>query len=143
MLFRIPSETELLSAFRPFERGEVELPEDLGGFPQLVRNALTWVSPSGHRAYVVFARETGAAPVGIVFRRTSGETPAALCDWCRSVKGTALGGSGHVSLLTATVSDKRRVGTLLCSDLSCLKNEDANPEAILKRMDEFARRNLF
>jgi hypothetical protein len=41
------------------------------------------------------------------------------------------------------VSDKRRVGVLVCSDLSCLAHEDANPQKILKRMEEFARRNLF
>jgi hypothetical protein len=144
MMFRIGSESELLAAFRPLEREEVELPDH--SYPLLVRNALSWTSPAGHRTYLVFSSGLGSRPLGIVFRRGGSPgsrdgragAPPALCEFCKCMKG-----GGEVSLLTATVSDKRRVGLLACSDLSCLEREDANPRQIVRRMEEFARRTLF
>jgi hypothetical protein len=154
MMFRLGSETELREAFRWFEREEVELPASTGDFPVIVKNAMTWISAAGHRAFLIFAAQPGAKPMGIVFRRQpTGDQPAAMCDWCHSIKS-----NGGVSLLTATASGKHRIGLLLCSDLGCIERASADPEPgepprlesgherirrILSRMDEFARRSLF
>jgi hypothetical protein len=120
-----------------------------------VRDYLAWVEPSGHRTYLVFADPAANKARGIVFRRghQSADSPAAMCDWCHSVRGR-----GAVGLLTATVSPTNRIGLNLCRDLSCKDKLEKTPgvndlfesippddkkRRLVERMSEFARRNLF
>ena len=153
-MFRIASEKELLESFRPLEREEVILSEPLR-FPLFVKDYLTWIEPAGNRVYLVFNDRNSGPPLGIVFRRdqSTGGTVGRMCEWCHSV-----GASDSVSLLTATVSSKRRVGIQLCRDLSCKEKMESNPVAddfsgsltsrervqkIVKKISLFARRELF
>jgi FBP C-terminal treble-clef zinc-finger len=153
-MLRIGTEEEMKEAFRPIDQDEVQFPSDML-FPLLVRDYLSWVEPSGHRAYLVFADPAKGAPRGIVFKRnhTSADAPPAMCDWCHSVRG-----KGAVGLLTATVSPNRRIGLTLCRDLNCKEKIDSIPgvndlresvsheekkQQIVERMSNFARRNLF
>lgn len=141
-----------MQTFRPIDQDEVQLPSEMT-FPLLVRDYLAWVEPSGHRTYLVFA--DGAKARGIVFRRShqSADAPAAMCDWCHSVRGR-----GAVGLLTATVSKTNRIGLTLCRDLSCKEKLEKPPgvndvfesvdvgekkQRLVERMSHFARRNLF
>lgn len=156
-MIRIESAAALIESFRPIDRemhGEaLEVPGSFR-FPMLVRDYVAWMEPSGARAFVVFADPGSRAPMGIVLRRdTSGATPPAICEWCHSTRG-----EGGIGLLTATASDKRRVGIHLCRDLACKERVEAAAEAdssfvpvsardrvrrVVERMASFARRNLF
>ena len=153
-MIRIQSEAELLEAFRPFERGEVEIPGELS-FPLGVQRYMSWVEGAGHRVFLVYEDPQSRKAYGIVFKRdqTPGGAPANMCDWCHCVRP----GNG-VGLLTATASSKRRVGLSLCRDLSCGNKAEAEPGAddvpttltprerqlkIVERMASFARRSLF
>ena len=153
-MIRIPNEAELLETFRPSERDEVRLSPDFR-FPLPLKDCLSWTEPSGHRVYLVFQDPSEGYLRGIVFQRThaSTDTPASMCQWCHTVRS----GTG-VSLLTAAVGPNRRIGMHLCSDLNCKENTLSPPgihdlreslssyerlQRVLKRMGEFASRNLF
>lgn len=153
-MIRIASEEEMKQAFRPIDQGEVQFPSEMM-FPLLVRDYLAWVEPSGHRTYLVFADPQGQKPKGIVFKRghQSADAPAAMCDWCHSVRG-----KGSVGMMTVTVSKTNRIGLYLCRDLSCKEKLEKPPSAndvfetypiedkkvrLLSRMSDFARRHLF
>ena len=153
-MLRIASIEEMKQSFRPIDQDEVEFPSDLV-FPLLIRDYLAWVEPSGHRTFLVFADPVAKKPRGIVFKRgpSFADAPAAMCDWCHSVRG-----KGSVGLLTAAVSKTNRVGLMLCRDLSCRDKLEKPPAAndvfethqpddkkrrLLERMSHFAQRNLF
>jgi hypothetical protein len=153
-MLRIATEEEMKQTFRPIDQDEVQFPAEMT-FPLLVRDYLAWVEPSGHRAFLVFADPASHKARGIVFKRghQSADAPAAMCDWCHSVRG-----KGAVGLLTATVSKTNRIGLTLCRDLSCKDKLEKPPGAndvfetyppedkkarLLERMSTFARRNLF
>lgn len=153
-MIRIATQDEMRQAFRPIDQGEVEFPSDMK-FPLLVRDTLSWIEPSGHRAFIVFADPAKNSPRGIVFKRShqSADAPTAMCDWCHSVRG-----KGTVGLMTCTVSAKNRIGLHLCRDLNCSENLSKNPgvndlyervpifdkkRRLVERMSDFARRNLF
>lgn len=143
-MFKLESEEALLAAFRPKDRGLVELsPEST--LPRIVRDYFAWTHPAGGRVYVVFA-VAGGAPTGIVFDTNGGggETVPQMCDWCHSS-----GVGTQVALLTARLNGKKRLGVHLCSDLSCKqKLEDAANRrgasvsaavaAVVERMARFA-----
>jgi hypothetical protein len=152
-MFLIKTDKELMECFRKQEQAEVFIPTDLG-FPKISKDYLTWMEPSGARAYLVFQDESFKAPFGIVFRRdqTSGPAVAAMCDWCHSVRS-----GNEVGTLTVTTSTKRRVGLSLCRDLSCADKIRSEPSAndfpvqastqerirrLLRKMSELARREL-
>ncbi|MBC7691238.1 MAG: FBP domain-containing protein [Methylotenera sp.] len=152
--FKISSETELLNCFRDLDRDEVLLTQELS-FPIIVTDYLTWLEPSGVRAYLVFKDRSEGAPLGISFRRDQGPgVSPAMCEWCHSVR------SGEsIGLLSATASSKRRVGIQLCRDLSCKAkvlaeapgvsdlsstvSAEAKLAGVVGRMTDFARRQLF
>lgn len=153
-MLRIGSEEEMKQAFRPIDQDEVQFPSDML-FPLLVRDTLTWIEPSGHRAYIVYADPSKNAARGIVFKRNhaTSDAPPAMCDWCHSVRG-----KGNVGLLTTAVSKTRRIGLSLCRDLNCIEKltdlpgindlresvkTDEKIRQILERISDFARRNLF
>lgn len=143
-----------LETFRPFERDEVFFPPTLQ-FPISVKDTVSWVEPSGARAYLVYNDQNRL--FGVVFRRdTGGVTPAAaMCEWCHSVRS-----SGSIGLLTATASGNRRVGVYLCRDLDCkdklladapgvndvpstMRSIDARMQRIVARITEFSKRTLY
>jgi hypothetical protein len=153
-MIRILSESQLLDAFRPIDRGHVRWPADFR-FPLAIRNFTSWIEPSGHRAYLVFEDAAHGGPAGIVFQRTPGspEAAPAMCQWCNKV-----GGGSAVSLMTAEAGSNRRVGIHLCSDLKCgeetaevpcvhdMRESLDRPERlyrIMRRINEFAGKNLF
>jgi hypothetical protein len=153
-MIRIASEEQLLAKFRPIDRDEVQIPSNFK-FPLAIKDYLTWVEPSGHRVYLVFEDVSSGKPLGVVFQRTrgAGETPAAMCQWCHTVRpGPAVG------LLTAAADRDHRIGIHLCSNLNCRENALAPPNVhdlreslgkyeklhrILSRMSDFSHRNLF
>jgi hypothetical protein len=152
-MFIIRSDKELLESFRAQDQAEVFIPNDLA-FPKISKDYLTWMEPSGARAYLVFQDESFKAPFGIVFRRdqTAGPTVAAMCDWCHSVRS-----GNEVGVLTVATSDRRRVGLSLCRDLSCADKIRSEPSAsdfpvqasvqerirkLLGKMARLARREL-
>ncbi len=115
-MIKISSEAELLSTFRPIDREEVILTDKIT-FPILLTDYVAWVEPSGHRVYLVFQdpSERGGAAWGVVFKRSQGPGDTMqMCQWCHSVRG-----GRSVSLLTAAVTPKNRIGVHVCSDLSC------------------------
>ncbi len=148
-MFQLKSEKELLAAFRTRDRKHVEPPPGLQ-YPLFVRNYLSWVDPTGVRAFIVFAGPDESHPTGIAFRRdqTGEGGGSGLCEWCHSS-----GSSDEIGLLTTDVSGHKRVGVYLCRDLRCeAKIQDAadrsgrNPipptrEALL-RMSRFAENAL-
>lgn len=153
-MFKINSEKELLESFRSIDRDQVQLPSDIG-FPLAVKNYHSWLEPSGHRAFLVFEDPQSLKPLGVVFRRTTtpSEYGPVMCDWCHSVRGR-----GSVNMMTAAVSPDRRVGVYLCSDLKCGEEIQKPPgvndlresldtgertQALMRRMYEFAKKNLF
>lgn len=153
-MLRIASLEEMKQSFRPIDQGVVQFPPDMV-FPLLVRDYLSWLEPSGHRAFLVFADPAKNSPRGIVFKRShqSADSPATMCDWCHSVRGR-----GAVGLLTVTVSPSHRIGLNLCRDLSCKEKLEKAPgvndlfesipaddkkRRLIERMSDFARRNLF
>jgi hypothetical protein len=154
-MVKINTEDEFLSSFRPIDQPDVRLPAELH-FPMLVRGTMAWVEPGGQRTYLVFEDPVKKSPRGIVFRRSSGSTdvPAAMCDFCHAVRG-----GSSVGMITATVTEKHRVGVTACKDLSCQakldaevpgKNDlresyrpDQKRQFLLERISEFARRHLF
>jgi hypothetical protein len=153
-MIRIASEHQLLDTFRSLDRDEVQLPPDMR-FPVAARDYLSWIEPSGHRVYLVFEDQAAGGLKGIVFQRThaGADTPAAMCQWCHSVRT----GNG-VSLLTAAAGRNTRIGVHLCSDLNCRERALSTPgihdfnesisgqervQRVLQRMGEFARKCLF
>ena len=148
-MFRIDSESAFIEAFRPKDRGALELPEGIR-FPLFVRDYLAWSDPSGVRAYLLFSVPKGA-PTGIVFRRDQqGGEPgiARMCEWCH-----ATGPADRIGLLTADRNARKRVGISLCLDLSCKQTlEDAANRAgrsaldaskeLLERIGRFAEEAL-
>lgn len=120
-MVRILSDDQLLQSFRPFERGEVQIPSDFA-YPLAMKDYLAWTEPSGHRVFLVFSDKESLQ--GVIFYRTkvASDTPAAMCQWCHSVRGRA-----GVSLLSATVDRDRRIGVYLCSDLNCRHNLMSTP----------------
>ena len=148
-MFRIENENELRDAFRQLDRDSVEIPKDFR-FPLFVRDYLAWPESSGARTYLLFADPENRKRYGVAFRVDTARGGAPhLCEWCHS-----FGGSGDIGLLTASVSDRRRVGLHLCLDLSCLSklesraNVSGENSRLLSRrlsnaMMNFARRTLF
>jgi len=151
-MIKLSTENELLSSFRPIDRDQVQIPADFR-FPFPVKNFTSWIEPSGHRVYLVFA-DPASAPIGIVFQRTRGSSDAApaMCQWCNKVRS----GSG-VSLMTVQVTPDRRIGIHLCSDLKCGENVAGHPSVhdiresltpseriyrLMERMHDFAKKNL-
>ena len=145
-MFRIHSQSDLIECFRDSEREDIVLPENIR-FPIVIKDYLSWIEPSGAKAFLVFSDLGGKKPLGVVFRRGSGST-VALCDWCHSMSG----GEG-VGLLTARATPSRRVGVHVCSDLSCADKirgnlafqgtERLRIRAVIERMSKSARQNLF
>jgi hypothetical protein len=153
-MIRISNEQQLLSAFRDSDRGEVYIPADFA-FPFTLKDYVAWVEPSGHRVYLVFQEVQSGHPMGVVFQRTRGaaDTPASMCQWCHSVRpGTAVG------LLTTAAGPNRRIGLHLCANLDCKEHAMKPPgvndfpeavqgrdkvERIVRRMNDFAKHNLF
>ena len=149
----IKSEKELLETFRQIDREEVIFSKELS-YPLRLEDYFTWIEPSGNRVYLIKESTSSNLPFGIVFRRDqSTGGPSAMCEWCHAVRS-----GSDVSLLTATSSSQRRVGIYLCRDLSCKEkavhtpNPDDVPrfntageriQAIMKRMDLFAKKYLF
>jgi hypothetical protein len=113
-MFKLDSEEALLTAFRPKDRGSVDIDRGLT-FPVFVRDYLAWRHPSGAYVYLVFAVPKGA-PTGIVFDTNggAGRSVPQMCDWCHSC-----GLGTQVALLTAKLTGLKRVGALVCADLSC------------------------
>lgn len=113
-MFKLDDEKAVLDSFRTRDRKHVELPDDLK-FPVILRDYVAWRHPAGGRLYLVFAPEEGH-PTGIVFDTnggSGGQVPQ-MCTWCHSSAG-----AGSVAMLTATASNRKRVGVLVCGDLSC------------------------
>lgn len=147
-MFKISSEAELLDAFRSTEREKIELPRDLA-FPIYVKDYLSWIEPSGARAFFVVDIGARRAPFGLVFRRTLGGS-VSMCEWCHSV-------SDDVGLLSAWATSRRSVGVHLCHDLGCRERMAGGPgvhdfprtssdhqrlSAMLSRAREFIQRSL-
>jgi hypothetical protein len=121
-MFKLDNEAELLSTFRPKDRGLVELASDMS-FPLIVRGYSAWTHPAGGRVFLVFATP-GGAPTGIVFESNGGGAQVPhMCDWCH-----ISGPGAHAGLLTATVNSQKRVGVHVCLDLTCRQKleEEAN-----------------
>lgn len=150
-MFKITNETDLLESFRPFERGEVEVPRDMI-FPATVKSYYAWVDSSGTKTFLVFSDVEKKPPIGVVFKKSPAGT-IAMCDWCHSV-----GEASSVGLLSATASENRRVAVHVCSDLSCEEkirgmpgandfpkagSERERVRAVLLKMSQFVRQNLF
>lgn len=154
-MIRIQNENELLALFRPVDRDEVRPPSHQT-YPMAVTDYIAWVEPSGHRTYLIFEDEKSRSGLGVVFKRTQPppDPVTNMCEWCHSVSG-----SQTIGMLSASVSQKKRVGLYLCRDLSCKQNILAQPPSVhdlreslsahdktrrmLTRMSDFARRNLF
>lgn len=90
-------------------------------FPLRTQHFLTWTSPDGMYAYLVFKKPEWNKPRGVVFRgrNTGGAQPAAMCDWCH-----AFGGSDEIGLLLTSVNSKKTVGMMLCLDLGCVEKTE-------------------
>lgn len=142
-MFKLSTEADLRQAFRPKDRGLLELDPAMT-FPLAVHDYRAWTHPAGGRVFLVFA-VPGGAPTGIVFDSNGGGgTGAQLCSWCHvSSPGTGVG------LLTATVNGLKRAGVLVCTDLSCaqkleqvanLAGNSVRPamEKLVSRMGQFA-----
>lgn len=145
-MIRIASEKELIEAFRPMDREKLELPEGLG-FPLLIVDYLAWVDPSGARVSMVFGEPGHTKPLGISFRRDQTAGGASrMCDWCH-----AHGSSDEIGLLTASSSDRKRVGVNLCLDLTCkqkieeslTQNPRIEMRKVIDRVSRFARQAIF
>jgi hypothetical protein len=153
-MIRISDEHQLLSAFRESEQAEVHIPADFT-FPLALKDYIAWVEPSGHRVYLVFRETQSGNPLGVVFQRTRGsaDTAASMCQWCHSVRP-----GSSVGLLTTGAGPNRRVGLHLCANLDCKENAMKPPgvndfpeavkgrdkiERIVRRMNDFAKHNLF
>lgn len=153
-MFKVSTADELLGSFRSMERDQVHIPSNLK-FPLPVKNYLSWIEPSGHRAYLVFEDPENQKLLGVVFRRTAPNLDygPVMCDWCRSVRGR-----GMVTMMTATVSRDRQVGVYLCSDLNCDEELRKPPGVndlresldigertfgLMDKMHNFAKKNLF
>lgn len=142
-MFKLDSEAALLKAFRPKDRKHVELSPDFT-FPLAVHDYVAWPHPGGGRVFLVFATR-GGAPTGIAFDTNGGSSGVPqMCTWCHS----AAVGTG-VGLLTATLNGNKRVGVMVCADLSCAKKleDQANlggfsprpaMEKLIERMGRFA-----
>lgn len=142
-MFKLATDSALLDSFRPKDRKQVELPAGVT-FPLAVHDYLAWVHPSGGRVFLVFATK-GGAPTGIVFDSNGGSSASPqMCNWCHH----ASAGTG-VGLLTATLNGNKRVGVMVCADLSCQQKleETANltgssvrpqMEKLVERMGKFA-----
>src|SRR5690606_16164326 len=108
-MFRIDSEKELRECFREIDRDAIELTAEMI-FPVYVRDYLAWVEPSGARTYLIYEEPTSGKRLGIAFKRNPGRaSPTNFCQWCHS-----MGASSEIGLLSADVSDHRRVGVNLC-----------------------------
>jgi hypothetical protein len=120
-MFKLDSATALLETFRPKDRNAVELAAEFA-FPLVVKDYLAWRHPAGGRMFLVFSTP-GGVPTGIAFDSNGGSSSAApaMCSWCHCTSpGTGVG------LLTATLNGAKRVGAIVCEDLSCRdKLEDA------------------
>lgn len=150
-MFLIPSETDLVSAFRPRDRKALELPEG-ASFPMTVRDYLAWVEPTGVRVFLVFQDPESKRPLGIAFRRDGagggGGNGGRMCDWCHS-----WGSAQDIGLLTTARNSRRRVGVGLCMDLRCRDKIEQSADLagrsavqarkrVLERMVRFAREGL-
>lgn len=122
-MFRIESEQAFLDAFRPRDRGHVDLPGSVR-FPLVVRDYFAWTDPSNVRVFLLFTPAGARNPVGVAFRRDQTgyrPSPAGMCEWCHSY-----GNAEEIGLLTAEVTSRKRVGINACLDLRCKeKVEDA------------------
>ncbi|HLL54344.1 MAG TPA: FBP domain-containing protein [Myxococcaceae bacterium] len=113
-MFLIETEKDLLNAFRPRDRKQVELPPDFR-FPHVLRDYTAWSDPQGVRTFLVLMEPLSKRPMGIAFERDhGGGSKGSMCDWCH-----AFGSSNEIGMLTAEVSSKRRVGVHVCLDLRC------------------------
>ncbi|MDX2010002.1 MAG: FBP domain-containing protein [Myxococcaceae bacterium] len=143
-MFKLDSAAHLLDTFRPKDRRSVELSPDFT-FPLVVKDYVAWKHPAGGRVFLVFA-VPGGVPTGIAFDSNGGGSAAvpAMCSWCHcTAPGTGIG------LLTATLNGSKRVGAIICEDLSCRDKleEAANRtggsvrpamEKLVARMGKFA-----
>lgn len=152
-MFRIQSEDELRSCFRDLDQEDIFLDHEMK-FPLVAKDYLTWIEPSGVRAYLVIQDEGLKSPFGLVFRRdqTLGPTVAAMCDWCHAVRS-----GNEIGIMTATSNSRKRVGISLCRDLSCASKIREEPgvndflsstsiqervRRVIQKMASFARREL-
>lgn len=146
-MFKLDTADALLDSFRPKDRRQVELSPDFV-FPLVVHDYLAWTHPAGGKVFLVFATR-GGVPTAIAFDSNGGSAGVPqMCTWCHhSSAGTGVG------LLTATLNGRKRVGVMVCSDLSCQqKLEDAanlngnsvRPmmEKLVERMGRFASEAL-
>lgn len=142
VMFKLDSADALLATFRPKDRKQVELSPDFT-FPLPVHDYVAWTHPGGGRVFLVFATK-GGAPTGIVFDTNGGGGGPQMCTWCHCT----VAGNG-VGLLTATLNGRKRVGVMVCTDLSCAQklDEQANLtgssvrpliEKLIDRMGRFA-----
>ena len=148
-MFRIETEKQLISAFRPRDRRHLELPRGLQ-YPLYVPDYFTWTEQSGLRVFLVFARPGSRTPIGIAFRRDAGEKglAARVCDWCH-----AYGSGLEIGLMVADLNSKHRVGLGLCLDLRCKEKIEQSSNLagrspvelshqLLERMYRFANEGL-
>lgn len=142
-MFKLDSEADLLTAFRPKDRAQVELAPGTT-FPMIVRGYTAWVHPAGGKVFLVFATP-GGAPTGIAFASNGSGMPVPhMCDWCHS-----MGPQVQAGMLTARVDAKKTAGVHVCHDLSCREKleEEANRlgtsakpqvDKLIERMGKFA-----
>jgi hypothetical protein len=152
MLF-LENEQALRQSFREIDREEVILPSPFS-FPMKAQDYLSWLEPSGCRAFLIFRDPSFRAPLGIVWRRDQSVGPSApaMCEWCQSVRS-----GNEIGLLTVASRSHRRVGVSLCRDLSCAEKLRSHPGSddwlqhapaeerivrLIAKMAAFARQNL-
>lgn len=142
-MFRIETEKELLQAFRPRDRGTLEVPKDLS-FPLFVRDYLAWSDPSLTRVFLLMsAPGNERTPVGVAFRREpQGGGAVSMCEWCHTT-----GSTQGVGMITTAVNSKRRVGVHVCLDLGCKERLETeshlsglHPREVMKPLLERMRR---
>lgn len=143
----------MIELFRPLDQDQVIVPTTMR-FPLAVKDYVSWREPSGHRTYLVFNDPVRNQPLGVVFERSHGSQKVPMmCEWCHSVRPQS-----DVALMTATASEKRRVGVHLCSDLLCKErilgapgindmretlNQQEKIQRLLLKMINFSGRYLF
>ena len=121
-MFRISDKTELLNLFRDIDKDSVEIPLELK-FPLAVVDYFAWREPSGHRTYLVLEDKVGGAPIALTFERTkNSEAVPMMCNWCHAVRPAS-----DVALMTVSVTNRKRIGLYLCSDISCKTNVLESP----------------
>jgi hypothetical protein len=122
IMIRIADEKYLLASFRELDRDEVILTQEIK-FPIGISDYFAWTEPSGNKAFLVLVDPVSNKPLGAVMHKyKGGEVTVGMCEWCHTVRG-----SDVVGMMTAAVSEKKRVGTYVCTDLKCKENIASTP----------------